>query len=420
MPEKPTLLTKHHETLSNAVELRDEVAEMLALAQRLRESSGADLDDASIEAVSELTGASMDFVRVALRSVDGKKRKPKFSERIRTLYLSLDPDLRTMVTGASIASGFGLAQSLSQAFSDPGGVVGVVSILLVLAGVANCSLARSKRIAAVSGAITGAAMVIMSAVFLAISSLFVNHGIAVIPMMLVVYAALGAVGGSLAHRFFASRRTSFGLKDPVQERQELLVQLMEIQDRLHKDRQAMSFVSIDMVGSTRIKMESDPLAVEFTFNEFHKYTEAVIKKHGGHIHSTAGDGVTAAFDQPQQAFAACRHLQSGLIELNTHRNRLNMPITLRIGLHHGEVLGAGDGVANVNFSHVIDVAAHLQKACPPGAVVVSEFAASGIEGGLDSVGHEEIATQGVNARCWRPRASMETRASLTAPPALPS
>ncbi|HRJ26122.1 MAG TPA: adenylate/guanylate cyclase domain-containing protein [Fimbriimonadaceae bacterium] len=420
MPKTPARLTELDPALTRISELGDEVAEMLVLAERLRAVHGGDLDDASIDAVSEITGATPEFVRVALRNAEKTQKKVRLSERIRNLFLSFNPEVRSMVQGGLIATAFAISFGF-RTIGDPGGLSSVVGILLAVFGLINASLARTPRAAVLTGAITGASMVLMTAIVLAVTALFVTHNTVVIAPMILVYAVGGALLGSLSHKIMARVRGSLGLKDPAAERQELLAQLMEIQDKLHGDKKALTFLSIDMVGSTQMKMESDPLAVEYTFNEYHRYVEAIVRKHGGNIHSTAGDGVTAAFDDVQPAFLAARQIQSGLIELNTHRNRIQKPIALRIGLHTGEVWGAGDGVERVNFSSVIDVAAHLQKVCPVGGVAVSDLAARSLQGGPARVGSEEVEVQGVSGRVWRAKITLDSlpAASLPAVPKPP-
>jgi class 3 adenylate cyclase len=63
---------------------------------------------------------------------------------------------------------------------------------------------------------------------------------------------------------------------------------------------------------------------------------------------------------------------------------------------------AGD-VQSVNFANVIDVAAHIQKACPPGGIAVSEAAATQLPGGPSSVGSEWVETPESKGVVWLPR-----------------
>ena len=147
------------------------------------------------------------------------------------------------------------------------------------------------------------------------------------------------------------------------------------------------------------------MAVEYTMGEYHRHVAAVAGRFGGRIHSTAGDGVICVFPSPQQGFDAGRAILGGWFEFNAMRNRTSRPWEVRAGLHSGKVAAAGGDASLVEFAHVIDIAAHMQKAAEPGTLAVSGPAAEGIPGGLESVGREDIAAQGMPGRLWRPAVS---------------
>lgn len=93
----------------------------------------------------------------------------------------------------------------------------------------------------------------------------------------------------------------------------------------------------------------------------------------------------------------------GLFEFNAFRNRLNTTIELRAGLHSGTVSAPGMDASRVDFAHVIDLAAHLQKEADPGTLAVSREAAKDLPKGLDSVGDDRMTVSGVEAALWRPK-----------------
>ena len=165
-----------------------------------------------------------------------------------------------------------------------------------------------------------------------------------------------------------------------------------------------------------MKAGADPLAIEFTFNEYHNFVDQITRKHGGRVHSTAGDGITCAFDHPQKAFQAARNIQTGLVELNTLRNKLSTPIVLRAGIHTGHVVApdAGD-ITSLNFASVIDSAAHLQKFCPPGGIAISDEAGSMITGGMVALGTEITEVDGIRATIWRSKGPITIAKSQNPP-----
>lgn len=396
---------------------QQDVHEMLLLASRLKESHGGDLDDAAIMAVAEATGATPEYVRLALRSVPAKEARRTPLQRVKSFLLSLDPVVRRYVAAGYLGTGAGVANAILATFGDPGSLLGIAVTLCAVGALWNAAVSPDRRTAMVAGALFSGLGFVANALALAIISFFHSIPSGPSPIAMILAVAGSALIGSIAYRYRTRAQARSGPSGSGSERQELLRQLVELQDKLRSGEQTMSFLSLDIVGSTRIKELADPLAVEFTFTEYHRFVETVVGRHGGRVHSTAGDGVTCAFDHPQQAFAAARNIQSGLIELNLHRNRVGVPIKLRAGIHHGSVISTGPSLQNINFSHVIDIAAHLQKACPEGGVAISIPAASMLAGGEASVGPDTIVVQNVSARIWRPRSAIPVPGPSPAAPA---
>jgi class 3 adenylate cyclase len=412
----------------------DGIQQMLALAETLRAANGGELDEAAILAVSEATGAPVEVVRVAVRHRPEEKRRGVL-HKVRSEYLGLDPEVRRNVIGGALGAVFALASVLSvflinvSKYSTLGtpetletlrqdspfnGFLGVVQIICATLAVYLVSTAKDARSAAIAGAVTTGFGFIAGTIFQAI---FAIKGISaglIIPLTL-----LGAVGGMLANMIVSKNRRRLGLKDPAQERQELLKQLVDLQNRLKSGEQTVTFLSVDIVGSTRMKELADALSIEYTFNEYHQFVDRVARKYGGSIHSTAGDGMTCAFDTALQAFGAAKNIQAGLIELNTFGNQTGIPIALRIGIHSGTVLTPKPGdIGSLNFAHVIDVSAHLQKIAPVGGIVVSDAAAICLPGGAASVGTDRVEAQGINGFVWQPKA-LQTVPVGDGPPPLP-
>jgi class 3 adenylate cyclase len=375
------------------------VQQMLLLAERLREFHGGELDDAAIQAVSEACQVPLEYVRVAVTRLP-ETRKHGIFYRIRSAILTLEPDVRQTVMSGALATNFALLSALEGRTGDQYGILLMFQLIVIALGLWNLSLARDTRSAMISGAVFGGLAFAFHSIFCLLLQVNTQiHGAVLIPV-----TVAGALVGVLAQRIVGRFRNRLGIRDPAEERQELLRQLHELQSKLRTGEQSMTFLSLDVVGSTKMKEQADPLSVEFTFTEYHKFVESVVRKYGGTVHSTAGDGVTCAFDHPQHAYAAARNIQTGLIELNTFRNKIGSPIVLRAGIHMGTVVVPdGQDVTKINFAHVIDVAAHLQKACPPGGIAVSEPTAAYMAPG-SALGEDVVEAHDVRARVWRPRA----------------
>jgi len=400
----------------------DSVEQMLVLAERLREANGGELDESAIQAVAEATGAPVEYVRLAVK-LRSEKEKKSFFATLRSQYRTLEPHTRRYVLSGAAAASSALLMAADDRLSTytlhrlhaDYGIFTMLATIFGALGVYNVFLSRDLKTAGMSGAFLTGGMFLMSSVFAFMFSLRAE----IEPMLFPFVAVLGAFGGMGLFLFAEKYRSRLGLKDPAKERQDLLKQLNHLQDKLTSGQQYMTFLSVDIVGSTRMKEGADPLAVEYTFNEYQEFVARVAHKYGGRVHSTAGDGLICAFEHPQHAFAAAKNIQAGILELNTLRNRIGVPIVVRSGIHSGSVITPkGGDVTSVNYSHVIDIAAHLQKNAPPGGIAVSDAAVSQIAGGAASVGTRRIQALDVGALIWLPKQAVATAPSV-APPPLP-
>lgn len=394
----------------------DGVRQMLLLAERLREQHGGELDDAAILAVAEATGATPEYVRLVVRMLPEKKQK--VLGHIRAAFLTMEPEVRRHVFTGVIATACGLLSVLSMRVANGENLFGTLMLVMMGLGVWNVSISKEPRVAAISGAIFGGIFFVSQALFLWVASLL--HPFresSAESLILIPYVVGGGLLGVLSQRLVHRFQGKFGIKDPMQERQELLRQLVDLQDKLRVGEQSMTFLSLDIVGSTKMKANADPLSVEFTFTEYHQFVDVITRKYGGRVHSTAGDGVTCAFPHPQQAFGAAKNVQTGLVELNTFRNKLGTPIVLRAGIHTGSVNAPTEDIKSVNFAHVIDVAAHLQHCCPPGGIAVSEEAVKLLPMGPSGVGTKRIDTEDCAAYIWEPKSRAPQLGASVPPPA---
>ena len=388
---------------------------MLDLAERLRESHGGELDDETIVAVSEATGAPVDYVRIALARASVAQKRT-VTKKLRNTYLSLGPEERAWVTAGAIGAGTGMAYALDARWPNNNGLYFIAMLILLVIGFATIGMRKDSRVATIAGGILGCVGVVSSSLF----GLLLGHVSRGEPMLIVPLTIVSAFVGFAAQKLVNSNRKSFGMRDPAAERQDLLRQLNELKAKLESGKQRLTFLSVDIVGSTRMKAGADPLNVEYTFNEYHRHVERGTQKHGGTVHSTAGDGVTCAFESPQAAWLAAKLIQTGIIEVNMLGNKIGKPIVLRCGIHCGDVLAPdANDVTSVNFAHVIDVAAHLQKACPEGGIVVSQHAAVEIPGGPAKIGTQRVEVDGEIGYVWLPL-TRALAAGSGGPPPLPA
>lgn len=389
------------------------VLQALQLADRLREVKGSALETDEYYAISEATGVSEEYIRF-LEQEQGGISSRSFVDKIRTQYFSLDSDTRRYVSSGFLGTlfallmtiGFKLDHLTGIALKSNYSVFQTIAFVVAFGAGYNAVVAKNPKSAALSGAIFGGASFILGSLF---SMLLFIRGLDFYSELIFPIVGGCALIAALLNKIFnANKRGSSGKVDRNMARQDLLKQLVDLQDQLREGQQAATFLSLDVVGSTKMKLEADPLAVEFTFTEYHQYVERIAEMHQGKIHSTAGDGITVSFEHPQNAFVAARKIQTALVEFNAFRNKLDVPLQLRAGIHTGQVLAPEAGnMASINFASVIDIAAHLQKECPIGGVAVSDAAAQTIAGGVHAIGTDRITVHGNGATIWQRKKSLD-------------
>ena len=167
----------------------------------------------------------------------------------------------------------------------------------------------------------------------------------------------------------AKRKRQLDSNDPAS----LVAEMVLLQRRLHAESAARCVLCVDVARSTAMKAEQDPLVVEWSFREYHKLLEECAEQSSGQVLSTAGDGAVLTFSDCADALRAAKDIQTRLSWFNMRVNRLDSPFRVRIGLHADEVQGE---LRHVQFTHVIDIAAHVQSHAPVGGILVTASVAA--------------------------------------------
>lgn len=177
------------------------------------------------------------------------------------------------------------------------------------------------------------------------------------------------VGGAAGLGAIVQERAARQMRLRSNDRSALFAEMVRIQWRLGPSVAELCVLVVDAAQSAAMKDGADHLDVEYSFREYLSLIEAVCRRYGGRVHNTMGDGAIVTFSNCPSAFQAAKDLQGEMESFNMRVNRLAQPFRLRMGLHKGLV--AGD-IDKVEFSQVIDIAAHVQGAPPIGGIAVTE------------------------------------------------
>jgi len=153
------------------------------------------------------------------------------------------------------------------------------------------------------------------------------------------------------------------------------------------DRTALS---LDVVGSARMKHPGATMVVQEQFTHFRSYIRQHLEAHACLDSLWSGDGLLALFASPRDGAACAAAIVGGLPEFNADRGAGWDQMKVRIGVHRGPVLMADGMPLGEVMSRTLDVAGHLQKSCPEDSTLMSESTLFGLP---DQRGWSPAATE---------------------------
>jgi len=131
-------------------------------------------------------------------------------------------------------------------------------------------------------------------------------------------------------------------------------------------------LDVDVAGSAKMKEGEQMEDVIYAFQEYWKLVDRLVIGRGGRLVSRAGDGAMYLFPDANNALRAVQNIFSDLDKFNKKKNHLKSPFIIRAGMNSGEVLEDTRNQTGSIFSHVLDLAGHLQKMASPMDVLISE------------------------------------------------
>jgi class 3 adenylate cyclase len=163
-----------------------------------------------------------------------------------------------------------------------------------------------------------------------------------------------------------------------------------------EERKLATVLFADLVGSTALAGSQDPERTRALLDRFYGAMAEEIERAGGTIEKFAGDAVMAAFGAPravedhaERALHAALAMQRRLAEL------FKGEVELRIGVNTGEVV-VGQVRAGSSFvsGDAVNVAARLEQAADPGAILVGERTAAAARGAFKFEQPEAVDAKG--------------------------
>jgi class 3 adenylate cyclase len=177
------------------------------------------------------------------------------------------------------------------------------------------------------------------------------------------------------------------LSEKLERKRELEREQFAMMKDLYAHYRNGTFLSVDIVGSTRLKEGEDSLKVIHTFQAFHRFVHDNIYGSLGSVFS--GDGVMCLFGEAAEAVNAGTRILQGLEKFNREESRLDRWLNVRIGINTGTILVDETAEMGLMSERHIDIAGHLQKYGEPGGILISAVTWGQIENRDDFV------------KCWK-------------------
>jgi class 3 adenylate cyclase len=179
---------------------------------------------------------------------------------------------------------------------------------------------------------------------------------------------------------------------------------LEPHDVLEGERKTVTALFADIKGSTELMEGLDPEEARAIIDPALNLMIEAVHRYEGYVVQSTGDGIFALFgapvaheDHPQRALHAALAMRDELHRRGEDlRNRGRPAVEVRIGINTGEVVmrtvHTGGHTEYTPVSHVINLAARMQSAAPPGGIIVTEESRRLVEGyfALRELGPTEI------------------------------
>jgi class 3 adenylate cyclase/tetratricopeptide (TPR) repeat protein len=151
------------------------------------------------------------------------------------------------------------------------------------------------------------------------------------------------------------------------------------------ERKLATVLFADLVGSTALAGSQDPERTRATLDRFYEAMAAEIERAGGTVEKFAGDAVMAAFGAPA---ALEDHAERALHCALAMRRRLQTlfegGLSLRTGVNTGDVVvGRPREGSSFVSGDAVNVAARLEQAAEPDAILIGERTASLVRGAFE-------------------------------------
>lgn len=146
-----------------------------------------------------------------------------------------------------------------------------------------------------------------------------------------------------------------------------------IEGRLRNEKREISVMFADIAGFTAYSEEHPPEVVIGDLNRYLGDSEPIILRHRGHIDKYMGDGIMCEFGAPIDFETSALSAVLAALALQQKVAKTTYPWRIRIGIASGSTITGLIGSKRQTYTaigDVVNLAARLERACDPGAVLI--------------------------------------------------
>src|SRR5919199_4629540 len=162
-----------------------------------------------------------------------------------------------------------------------------------------------------------------------------------------------------------------------------------------EERKLATVLFADLVGSTALAGSQDPERTRVLLDRFYDAMAEEIDRAGGTIEKFAGDSVMAVFGAPTALEDHAERALHSALAMQQRLTEVSDRLALRIGVNTGPV-AVGRARASSSFvsGDAVNVAARLEQAAEPGAVLVGERTVAAAQGAFEFDSPVTVAAKG--------------------------
>lgn len=156
------------------------------------------------------------------------------------------------------------------------------------------------------------------------------------------------------------------------DRERLMREYSQAKKQLDAMGRDLSFLAVDVVDSTGMKIGEEAAIVEHDFREYKRFVERIFATHGCLRSAWTPDGVMSCFTSVDASVRAAREIIDGLERFNREVKSIRRDFSVRCGVNSGFVYYDGSVPLEEISDRVIDIAGHMQKHAKPNSVCVAK------------------------------------------------